>query len=194
MTGIKVIIKHADRRGARLSTRLATGVKQTLYIQPFKERSKMENQEVRMIQLEPMRVASAHGFGPNPEELAHQKMLRFARKHHLLDGPNRPRCFGFNNPSPTPASPNYGYEDWIVVGPEVEGDEEVEVKNVPGGYYAVLHCENLGVIGERWQRLAQWAESSPYHIGSHQWLEELLVPLDAPPEAFCFDLYLPVEA
>jgi DNA gyrase inhibitor GyrI len=150
--------------------------------------------EVRIIQLEPMRVASALGFGPSPEALAHAKMRRFARERRLFEGPAKPRWFGFNNPSPTPASPNYGYEDWLTVGPAVEGSSEVTIKEVPGGAYAVIHCESLAVIGERWQELAQWVDGSPYHMGHHQWLEEHLAPMDAPAEAFNLDLYMPIEA
>jgi hypothetical protein len=38
----------------------------------------MSDLEVRIEQMEPMRVASAHGFGTNPEEQAWNKILAFA--------------------------------------------------------------------------------------------------------------------
>ena len=71
--------------------------------------------DVRIVQLEPLRVASALGFGPSPEAIAWEKILGWARQNGLPDaastgatGKPAPRFFGFNNPSPSPGSPNYG--------------------------------------------------------------------------------------
>jgi DNA gyrase inhibitor GyrI len=154
----------------------------------------MNDLEVRIVRLEPMRVASAHGYGQTPEIVAWNKTLAFAGAHGLLDRPGGHRFFGFNNPNPSPGSPNYGYEQWITVGPDVEGDEEVTIKEIPGRLYAVLRCEGIDNIGQAWRHLVTWFEDSAYQKPSYyyQGLEELLVPPDLPYEDYVFDLYLPI--
>lgn len=154
----------------------------------------MIGSKVRIVRLEAMRVAAAHGFGQNPEELAWSKILAFAKRNDLLDTPTGPRFFGFNNPGPSPGSPNYGYEQWITVGPEAEGDDDVTIKEIPSRLYAVARCGGLESIGEDWKRLVIWFEESPYKKPAHYYegLEELLVPPDSAYEDFVFDLYLPI--
>ena len=43
------------------------------------------------------------------------------------------RFFGFNNPNPSPGSPNYGYEQWLTVGPEVQAEGGIVIKEIPPG-------------------------------------------------------------
>jgi len=154
----------------------------------------MNEHEVRIVRLEPMRVASAQGFGQNPEEIAWGKILAFARSKGLLDVPRRPRFFGFNNPNPAPGSPNYGYEQWMTLGSEVGAEGDVTIKEIPSRLYAVARCEGLGAIGEVWRQLVTWFEDSHYKKPSHfhQGLEELLVSPDLSYEDYIFDLYLPI--
>ena len=64
----------------------------------------MSDLKVRIVQMEPMRVASAHGFGTNPEEQAWNKILAFAKDKGI--DTEEARFFGFNNPNPSPGSPN----------------------------------------------------------------------------------------
>jgi DNA gyrase inhibitor GyrI len=155
---------------------------------------KMSALDVRIVTLEPMRVACSLGFGPNPEELAHKKMLAFLQANGLMDGYGaRFRHFGFNNPSPSPGSPNYGYEIWVTVPEAVEGQGEVVIKQFPGGLYAVARFENLENIGRVWHELVAWRENCPYKQGQHQWLENLINPLENDYTKYLFDLYLPIE-
>ena len=70
----------------------------------------MEPIEVHIVQLAPMRVASAHGFGASPETLAWDKLTTWAKERGLWQDAAPRRFFGFNNPDPSPGSPNYGYE------------------------------------------------------------------------------------
>lgn len=152
----------------------------------------MSELEVRIAKLAPLRVACTHGFGESPEKVATEKVLPFAEARELLDREGA-RWFGFNNPDPSPGSPNYGYDVWISVGPEVEAEGEVTIQEFPGGLYAVARCEGLQNIGEVWKRLCTWREDSPYKKAHHQWLEELLViPPPERLEDFVFDLYLPI--
>jgi hypothetical protein len=75
----------------------------------------MNTQTMQIVKLEPLRVASAWAFGPQPEGAAWEILQTWAQARGLLhDGA---RIFGFNNPSPAPGSPNYGYEYWLEVGP-----------------------------------------------------------------------------
>ncbi|MBZ0307301.1 MAG: GyrI-like domain-containing protein, partial [Anaerolineae bacterium] len=146
--------------------------------------------EVRIVRLEPMQIASAHGFGTQPEMQAWEKIFVFVRG---IDLKTR-RFFGFNNPNPAPGSPNYGYEQWVTVPPEAQPEGEVEIKTFEGGLYAVTRCR-LSSITEVWQQLVTWREDSPYKPAHHQWLEETLTSdifqSGGAVEDALFDLYLP---
>ena len=151
---------------------------------------------VQIVRLEPMRVASVLGFGPEPERLSWEKLLAYARPKGWLEPPYTHRIFGFNNPSPSAGSPNYGYELWITVGPEAQPEPGVEIKDVPGGLYAVARWDGQGdpgsAIPAAWQRLVMWREQSRYHSARHQWLEESPLPAGVPGAPFLLDLYLPI--
>ncbi|MBN1888648.1 MAG: GyrI-like domain-containing protein [Thermoflexales bacterium] len=157
----------------------------------------MNNFEVRIVTLEPVRVASFHGFGEGPESVAWEKLAAWAKPQGLLDDPGKHRIFGFNNPDPSPASPNYGYEFWITLAPGAEPAGEVKVKEFPGGLYAVARCEAGGnpweSIPAAWKRLLAWCEDSPYKLARHQCLEENLSATDKP-EDLVLDLYLPIAS
>ncbi len=153
------------------------------------------DEQPRLIRLDPQRVASAHAFGPAPELEAWSKLKNWAQRKGL-DVPGQHRIFGFNNPDPSPGSPNYGYEFWITVGQEIVLDGEVEIKDFPGGLYAVARCEVRGdpeaAIPAAWQRLVLWREASPYKPGTHQWLEEHLSAPDSADAMWDMDLYMPI--
>ena len=151
----------------------------------------MSEIEVRIVNLGPMRVASAYGFGEQPEYIAWEKILEWAGRAGIEDL-SKHRFFGFNNPNPSPGSPNYGYEQWITVGPEAEGDDEIEIKEFPGGMYGVLRSEGLQNISENWMKIAQWREESKYQEAHHQWLEECFTPQAESLEDYVFDLYVPI--
>jgi DNA gyrase inhibitor GyrI len=158
----------------------------------------MEKQlDVRIVALSPMRVASACGFGPEPEGLAWTKLLTWARQQGLGGDFQGHRFFGFNNPSPTPGSPNYGYEQWITTeaGEQPEGD--VTVKVFEGGLYAVARCQGPQNIYETWKALLVWCENSRYTMAPRQCLEECLskdlIGLNEVPwDKVIFDLYLSI--
>jgi DNA gyrase inhibitor GyrI len=131
----------------------------------------MSELDVRIVRLDPMRVATVHAFGESPELAAWDKLINWAKSKGLLDDPGDQRIFGFNNPDPTPGSPNYGYEFWIAVGPEVQSDDVAAVKDFPGGLYAATKCKGTHAITDTWHRLATCVENSQYQFGEHQWLE-----------------------
>jgi AraC family transcriptional regulator len=153
----------------------------------------MSEVNVRIVTLDACRVAASYGFGSGPEEMAWTKLLTYVKLKGLASDGQQHRYLGFNNPSPTPGSPNYGYEQWVTVGPDAEAEDDVKIKDFTGGLYAVTRCR-LRNITDAWQELARWREKSSYLSASHQWLEEIISsPLDSPiHEDMEFDLYLPI--
>jgi DNA gyrase inhibitor GyrI len=164
---------------------------------PEQEQTFMSNEEIRIVELPPMRVASLHGFGPQPEEQAWQRLTQYAGAKGFLENIKEHRIFGFNNPSPSSGSPNYGYEYWIKVGPEATAEADVEIKEFSGGLYAVLRCEVHGdayqSIPSAWERLVLWLEHSRYKKANYQWLEEHLEVEQLAEGEFVLDLYLPIS-
>lgn len=154
----------------------------------------MSELDVRIVELEPMRVASVCAFSPSPEHDAWNKLVTWAQSKGLLDDPETHRIFGFNNPDPSPGSPNYGYEFWITVGPDAEPEGDVRIQEFSGGPYAVTRCKGVGNITETWKQLVRWCEDSQYRCASHQWLEEHIGPVDTPQDEdeMLLDLYCPI--
>ena len=160
----------------------------------------MSELDVRIVRLEPMRVACASGFGESPEPIAWNKLLTWAETKRLLDDLDSVRFFGFNNPNPSQGSQDYGYEQWITVGPDMTAEGDVEVKEFAGGLYAVTRCKSIYKIVETWKSLGAWLEESSHKTGRHQWLEECVTkPSSAkaleeiPLEDFELDLYCPIQ-
>lgn len=158
----------------------------------------MDNLDVRIEELGPVRVASALGYGPNPEELAGKKLREWARMNGLAKDLSQHRFFGFNNPGPSAGSPNYGYEQWMTVRSEAKPSHGVEIKECPGGSYAVKRCQ-LKSITAAWQELIAWREQSEHRPADGLCLEECLEPAffmfegsSADPGDAAFDLYLPI--
>ena len=152
----------------------------------------MSELEVKIVDLPPMRMISAYGFGPEPESIAWDKLSAFARAKGLMKEGGLPQTFGFNNPDPAKGSPNYGYELWIPVAEEVVPEDDLRVVAFEGGLYGVTHFKDLNKIGQVWQQLAKWREGSKYKQGHHQWLEEQTFASDSF-EEFEFNLYLPIS-
>jgi DNA gyrase inhibitor GyrI len=159
----------------------------------------MDELSVRIVRLEPMRVASAHGFGASPEAQAWDKLLSWVKSNGLLEDLGAHRFFGFNNPNPSHGSPNYGYEQWMTLDASVKAGGEVQIKEYPGGLYAVARCKGVETITPTWQKLVAWQEDSRYHMVHSQCLEECLTPQlflaeggEVPFDELLFDLYEPI--
>jgi DNA gyrase inhibitor GyrI len=158
--------------------------------------------EARIVRLAPMRVASVHAFGESPEREAWKKMEAWAGPRGLLEDINENPVFGFNNPNPSSDSKEYGYEFWIAVGPQVEAETGVEIKQFEGGTYAVTSCNLLEEVNseffqkegylESWKKIYAWAKEKKLVQGSHQALEKPHDPR-APEAELVLDLYLPIE-
>jgi AraC family transcriptional regulator len=152
----------------------------------------MDELEVRIEQLPARRVASVHGFGQQPESQAWDMLVAWAGPRGLLADPERHRIYGFNNPNPSPGSPNYGYEFWIDVDAETQlgPDGDATVKDVEGGLYAVTRFEGRGEeMSPVWHQLLLWGENSRYRCATHQWLEK---HVSASGDVLMLDLMLPI--
>jgi DNA gyrase inhibitor GyrI len=157
----------------------------------------MEKQEIRIINLPPMRIASFYAFSASPELEAWKKTVAWAKAHECLQEHPSQRIFGFDNPSPSAGSPNYGYEFWLTIGPDMQLDSQTQVKEFSGGLYGVLLCDVTEadpyvIIPSTWGKLVKWLEASHYNHGNHQWLEEHLTRFNSNGRGFILDLYLPI--
>lgn len=156
----------------------------------------MEDQEIRIVTLPAVRVASFYAFSSSPETEAWTKAVNWAKSHGCWQEAPNVRIFGFNNPDPSPGSPNYGYEYWVTIGDDLQSDSDTKIKDYLGGMYAVLRCDVTAnpweIIPTSWGKLVKWLESSHYKHGTHQWLEELLSRSDINDKGFVLDLYLPI--
>jgi DNA gyrase inhibitor GyrI len=153
----------------------------------------MEESNVQIVTLPPMLVASAWAFGPSPEEAAWKKLEDWAKPKGLLDvtGRQRPRLFGFNNPSPSVGSPNYGYEFWLTVDEGVEPEGDIRIVFFAGGLYALMPItvrEPSEDIPAGWQRLDSWVHENGREMASHQWLEEHHLTCAGDLSALCYAL------
>jgi DNA gyrase inhibitor GyrI len=157
--------------------------------------------KVRIVELPPCKVASFTGFGAGPENIAWKALFAWMKEHGLKveDG----RFLGFNNPTPTPGNPNYGYEQWLLLDDGAKraapASGGVEIKDYPGGLYAVTrHRGRPELLPGTWTALRLWVESSHFRPSERQWLEECLNPglllKRLPPWGeFAFDIYMAVE-
>jgi DNA gyrase inhibitor GyrI len=156
----------------------------------------MDQLDVKIVNLEPRRVASAYAYGDSPENAAAEQLIEWAGPLGLLKGEAGTRIFGFNNPNPSPGSPNYGYEYWITIKESLIPAGKIKIKDFNGGRYAVTRCRvekgNFELISTTWKNLMVWCESrGRYRLGHHQWLEEHLGPF-AIANDLTLDLYLPI--
>lgn len=175
------------------------------YIQKIhaKEREKkMKELEVKIVKLEPMRVASVRVISKTPENDAWEKMRAWAEPKGLLEDIEKNPVFGFNNPNPSPDREDYGYEFWIRVEPDTKPEKDINIKEFEGGLYAVTTCklkeeleseffQKQGYL-ESWKKIVDWVKSSKYKVGKHQCLEKAHDP-EASEEELILDLYISIE-
>lgn len=162
----------------------------------------MKELEVKIVKLEPMRVASVRVISKTPENDAWERMRAWAEPKGLLDNIEKHPVFGFNNPNPSPDREDYGYEFWIRVEPDTKPEEDINIKEFEGGLYAVTTCklkeeleseffQRQGYL-ESWKKIVDWVKSSKYKVGKHQCLEKAHDP-EASEEELILDLYISIE-
>jgi hypothetical protein len=61
----------------------------------------------------------------------------------------------------------HGYEFFLMVGRNIEPDGDIDMRQIPGGLYAVLQFKNLENIGNAWEHLWNWIRENKYeYIGN----------------------------
>ena len=154
---------------------------------------------IRVVEVPAMSVASFHAFGPSPEHLAFEKMKTWLEARGVTRGSPPARVFGFNNPSPSTGTPNYGYEFWVELRAgtplaEAASQGDVVVKVFAGGKYAGLHHTGTGeTIPETWKRLVRLAATAGHGHAGHQWLEEHYLDLSSRSEILSLDCLAPIR-
>ncbi|MBC8233597.1 effector binding domain-containing protein [bacterium] len=163
--------------------------------------------ELQVVELSPMKVAYYCYVGENPEGPALDTVIKWASKKNLLVEGKCPRFLGFNNPNPSEGNPVYGFEVWMTVDENVEGDDTVKIKEVPGGLYVVMRATPEEFAAGAWKRfdsnLGPWMKANRYQYdGDRQWLEEHIPNLDKVAEFpelggdlrwLAFDLCVPIK-
>lgn len=149
----------------------------------------IQNTDVKITHLEPMRVASITINSEAPEAQAIEALLSWARPQGLLDKPFR--FFGYDSCQPYP---NHTYTTWLTVGQNVQSSSKVSVIEYPGGDYLVLNVTGVQNIAPGWAQLRDWLTASDYDYGDHNGLEEMLdILTDTPLDRQRIRLYLPIS-
>ena len=157
--------------------------------------------EVRVERLETMCAAHTHVLSDTPEEDAGKKIMEWAKSKGLLAKGSGSRLFG-RNTYPTDNPEPHGYEFFLAVGPDIEPEGDIDVREMPGGLCAVLRFKDLSNIGEAWKYLWKWIEESEYeHIGwqkgEHGWVngfeEHLNWYEQKPQNEWIFDLWVQLK-
>lgn len=123
---------------------------------------------IRIVKLPAMRVASISAVSTSPEYAAWEKFVAWAKPKEFFDNPTNYMIIGGNIPAveggfpgPTEENPEYGYEFMVNIGPEVEPEEDVLVKEIPAGLYAVTRLKfSEETIVKTWQELWEWVRTS----------------------------------
>jgi len=159
----------------------------------------MKKEQMRIVEIGPISVASFHGYGASPETIAFDRMKAWLAGMGVVTGFPPARVFGFNNPSPASGSPNYGYEFWLELpagtslAAAAQNEPEVTVKRFDGGRYAALHHEGTGEsIPATWKRLVELVVAERHETGHHQWLEEHFIELGRESEVLSIDCLAPL--
>ncbi|MCK5238266.1 MAG: effector binding domain-containing protein [Candidatus Thorarchaeota archaeon] len=161
----------------------------------------LQDDEVRIVNLKDMKVASVRVISNQPENDAWAKMLAWAEPKALLNDSKKHPVYGFNNPDPKPGKSEYGYEFWMQIYEDMELDEGMEIKKVKGRRYAVITCNLTEELEsdyfkekghlESWKKIVEWAKASPYGMEKEHCLEYAHDPGKSEGDLI-LDLYLPI--
>lgn len=157
----------------------------------YQRRHKEMEIEVKIVELEPMRVASFRAIGETPEHDAAKLLTEWAQGKGYLNDLEKHPIFGFDNPRPSKEKKEYGYEFWIKVEDDYS-EEGLTLKDISGGRYAVTTCYNLSQIGELWMKLFNWVKENGYEYRKAECLEKTH-NISASDDELILDLYDPIR-
>ncbi|HYD70767.1 AraC family transcriptional regulator [Azospirillum sp.] len=151
--------------------------------------------DVTVRDLEPIRVAAIAHRGPYMEiGTAFARLSAWAAGRGLL-GPNT-RAFGvaYDDPDTVPAA-ELRSEACLAVGPEVEGEGDVYIREIPGGRHAVLlHKGPYAELHRSYRRLYRdWFPASGFVPADRPAVEEYLNDCRTlPPEEWLTEIRIPL--
>ena len=137
--------------------------------------------EIKVVELNPMKVASFQYVGENPEVNAFKEIIKWAQEKNLLNKDVKYHFFGFNNPIPSEDNPIYGYEVWLPLDDDFEGDDEIKIKEFKGGLFATTEMSFSDFLSSQgWNvfhsAVKLWMKENMYERDiTVQWLEEHIV-------------------
>ncbi|MDF2821279.1 MAG: MerR family transcriptional regulator [Clostridiales bacterium] len=103
-------------------------------------------QDIRILHIPSLTVASFQCEGENPEDRANELMNQFVHANQLHIKKQDIRVLGFNNPNPDETG-KHGYEFWVTIPEDMEVSEPGIKKHFEGGLYAA-HCIKMGDFNE----------------------------------------------
>ncbi len=124
------------------------------------ESSSYNTNDVRLVKLPRMIIASYSALSETPENDCWEKIASLINEYSLNQKPGfRHFGFGYNN-----SKGEYGYEMWVTVPESFEVPKPFVRKEFCGGLFAALPTY-LSIIGERWDQLNEWIkESEEYEV------------------------------
>jgi len=172
-----------------------------------KQLSKLQN--IRILHLPPMTVASSHFIGENPNENAVKVINEFVKESHLLQIKPDIRCLGFDHPINPYGAPS-GYEVWVSIPDHLDVSFPLVKKKFQGGVYAthaikndawddVLGLQDWIADSDEYQSDITTIRCEPYTKEASYLLEEQLnyhVNIKNPnldPNAIQIDIMLPIK-
>ncbi|MFX1296122.1 MAG: GyrI-like domain-containing protein [Promethearchaeota archaeon] len=121
------------------------------------------NDKIKLERVKSLRAAYFHALSKAPEYDAWKKAESWAKEKGLLKKDSGARIFGRNTyPTKNPEPHGYGY--FITITPNITINEDISVRIIPGGLYAMSRCEGVEQIGETWATLWKWVDESEYEF------------------------------
>jgi DNA gyrase inhibitor GyrI len=131
------------------------------------------------------KVAYNRAFGEGCEDKAYNEIKKFAEQNNLTDA----RYFGQSIDGDV-AGGKTGYEKWVTVNNNVLPTEEIKIKNIKGGYYAVYTAGlNPQSIYKTYLNIGKWLKTNDYKFGFDNYMEEMVNRSGTN----LFDVYVPFD-
>ena len=153
--------------------------------------------EVRVISLEPARIAFVRHVGPYAEVgPTWQRLVAWAGGQGLLGLDTR--TFGLCHDAPDTTTPEQlRYDACIVIGPDVQAGDGVEVQDFAGGRYAVAtHRGSYTRLAETYSGLIEeWVPANRLELAEERLCVEVYRndPQQTPENELVTDVHVPIR-
>jgi DNA gyrase inhibitor GyrI len=162
----------------------------------------LEGNHAKLQRLNTLTAAYVHANGLTPEENAFKKIMQHAAAAGLTQSKTS-RLFG-RNTYPTQAPEPHGYEYYLTSQKkDAKATEEVQIKEIPTGLYAVLENQKLASLYEGWKQLFTWVKANGYEAvevnrGDYGWFNSAFEELanwqeNKAPNEWIFNLWVQLK-